>query len=69
MILPPTLRCLMKSCKLWTAAPTMDPPPISNAAGAVSGCWPSQLSSLAQSASTMSRRQHGHDAAARDTDR
>eukprot|EP00969_Alexandrium_andersonii_P147161 6507283-Alexandrium_andersonii.AAC.1 len=69
MIPPPALRCLMKSRKLWTAAPTMAPPPISNAAGAASGCCSPQLSSLAQSVSTMSRRQHGHDAAARDTDR
>eukprot|EP00969_Alexandrium_andersonii_P315223 13925863-Alexandrium_andersonii.AAC.1 len=47
----------------------MAPPPISNAAGAAFGCRSPQLSSLAQSAPMMSRRQHGHDAVARDTDR
>eukprot|EP00969_Alexandrium_andersonii_P136340 6032282-Alexandrium_andersonii.AAC.1 len=68
MILPTTLRCRMKSCKLWTAAPTMAPPPMSNAAGAVFGCRSSQLSSLVQSDSMMPRRQHGRDAVVRDAD-
>eukprot|EP00969_Alexandrium_andersonii_P257719 11394767-Alexandrium_andersonii.AAC.1 len=47
----------------------MDPPPINSAAGAVSGCWLSHLSGLAQSASATLRLQQGHAAAACDANR